>query len=702
GKSSLVKAGLLPRLAEDVLAVYVEATPDETEPRIVRGLRKHLPDLPDDLGLVEIFARLRRGAGGKVVVVLDQFEQWLHAHRAERDAALVAALRQCDGGRLHAIVMVRDDFAMAAARFMDALDVPIVQGRNFATVDLFDVPHAAKILTRFGQAFGTLPPPPGRPSDEQQRFVEAAAAELADDGQVVCVRLALFAEMLKGRPWAPATLAEAGGAEGIGVRFLEETFFGRSANPRHRLHQQAAREVLKSLLPEVGSDIKGHMRSHGDLQDAAGYQDRPGEFNGLLRALDGELRLITPTDPEGFRTDSDSDPAAKHYQLTHDYLVPALREWLTRKQRETRRGRAELKLAERAGLWNARPENRHLPSLWEWTRIRALTHARKWTPPERRIMRKAGRVHGVRSALALLVILLIGLGTAGSRSAVLDEQARFRAQKQEEQDAAEASRLVQGLLNAETSNVAAIVEQLQPYRRWADPELVQAFDEAPADSSARLHAGLALLRTGAADVQYVGRRLLDVTPLQFPHVRDLLAGRKAELIDGYWTIVADARQDAARRFQAACALATYDAESLHWQDSDLVRLVAGHLVSVQPSDLAPWRDALRPVRERLVEPLAAIYRDPARGEQARSFATDVLGEYLRHDADGLFDLVADADERLFQPLFARLSAHAARAIELAEAEISRSPVFEWRDEPLDPAWTTLDYPVDHAVRKIEN
>ncbi len=33
GKSSLVKAGLLPRLSKDVTAIYVEATPDETETR---------------------------------------------------------------------------------------------------------------------------------------------------------------------------------------------------------------------------------------------------------------------------------------------------------------------------------------------------------------------------------------------------------------------------------------------------------------------------------------------------------------------------------------------------------------------------------------------------------------------------------------------------------------------------------------------
>src|ERR1700704_4973819 len=61
GKSSLVKAGLLPRLSDDVLAVYVEATAEETEARLVNGLRKRCPTLPADLGLQETLAALRRG-----------------------------------------------------------------------------------------------------------------------------------------------------------------------------------------------------------------------------------------------------------------------------------------------------------------------------------------------------------------------------------------------------------------------------------------------------------------------------------------------------------------------------------------------------------------------------------------------------------------------------------------------------------------
>ena len=50
GKSSLVKAGLLPHLSGDVLAVYVEATAEETEARLLNALRKRCPALPANAG----------------------------------------------------------------------------------------------------------------------------------------------------------------------------------------------------------------------------------------------------------------------------------------------------------------------------------------------------------------------------------------------------------------------------------------------------------------------------------------------------------------------------------------------------------------------------------------------------------------------------------------------------------------------------
>jgi eukaryotic-like serine/threonine-protein kinase len=78
GKSSLVKAGLLPRLASHVLSVYAEATAEDTEARLLRGLRQRCPELPKELDLAAALALVRRDprllAGKKIVLVLDQFE----------------------------------------------------------------------------------------------------------------------------------------------------------------------------------------------------------------------------------------------------------------------------------------------------------------------------------------------------------------------------------------------------------------------------------------------------------------------------------------------------------------------------------------------------------------------------------------------------------------------------------------------------
>src|SRR5262249_15361209 len=157
-----------------VVAVYVEATAEDTEARLLKGLRKHCPGLSGDWGLAETLAALRRGRGvapgKKVLIVLDQFEQWLHARKEEENPELVQALRQWDGSRVQGIVMVRDDFWMAVIRFMRELEVRLVDGQNSAAVDLFPLRHAEKVLAAFGRAFGALPDGPAAAGKEQKQF----------------------------------------------------------------------------------------------------------------------------------------------------------------------------------------------------------------------------------------------------------------------------------------------------------------------------------------------------------------------------------------------------------------------------------------------------------------------------------------------------------------------------------------------------
>ena len=657
GKSSLVKAGLLPRLSEDVIAVYVEATAEETEARLLNGLRKRCPSLLDNLNLKATLAALRRGqgipVGKKVLIVLDQFEQWLHAKKEEANTELVQALRQCDGGRLQCVVMVRDDFWMAATRFMRDLEVRLVEAQNSAAVDLFDLDHARKVLAAFGRAFGKLPENTGETTKDQKEFLTQAVSGLAQEGKVICVRLALFAEMMKGKAWTPASLRAVGGTEGVGVTFLEETFSAATAPPEHRYHQKAARADLKALLPETGSDIKGHMRSYAELLEASGYGGRPKDFDDLIRILDNEIRLITPTDPEGKEEGepggvSPRSAGVRYYQLTHDYLIHSLRDWLTRKQKETRRGRAELLLADRAAVWNARPENRQLPSLWQWVSIRWLTAKKNWTPPQRKMMRKVGRYHVVRAAVMAVLLALLGWASYEGHGTLKAHALRDR------------------LLDANTNEVPMIVQDMAPYRRWLDLLLRDAAAQAETNKDARkqLHASLALLPVDTKQVDYLFSRLLDAAPNEVPVIRDALAPHKDSLRDKLWSVVEEpAKGKESQRLRAASALAKYDPESDKWAKAG--GLVVNDLVLENPIFLGHWSEAFRPVKNRLLPRLSEIFREqqPERTAE-RSLATNILADYAADQLQALADLLMDADEKQFAVIYPRFKEQGDKGLPL--------------------------------------
>ena len=60
------------------------------------------------------------------------------------------------------------------------------------------------------------------------------------------------------------------------------------------------------------------MRSRQELLEASGYANRPRDFDDLIHILDRELRLITPTDPEGSEA---SDESVRH--LPERAILPA-------------------------------------------------------------------------------------------------------------------------------------------------------------------------------------------------------------------------------------------------------------------------------------------------------------------------------------------------------------------------------------------
>jgi serine/threonine protein kinase/formylglycine-generating enzyme required for sulfatase activity len=670
GKSSLVRAGLLPRLAAPVAAVYVEATPGDTEAGLLKGIRKHCPDLAPDLGLAEALAALRQGWAGdrKVLLVLDQFEQFLHAHGQKGDTELVRALRQCDGVRVQALVLVRDDFWMAVARFLNELEIKLLQGHNWVVVDLFDPAHARKVLAAFGRAHGRLADDPAQWSRDEEAFLEQAVAGLAREGRVVPVRLALLAEMVKSRPWSPATLKAMGGTEGVGVAFLEESFSSRAANPQHRLHQQAVKGVLRALLPERGTVIRGHMRSREELEQASGYAGRPRDFADLMYILDRELRLVTPTDPEGAAGgDAAGGSGARvgegrSYQLTHDYLVSAIRDWLTREQRKTRRGRAELRLAERAAAWWPTREDRQLPTWREGITIRLFTRRRDWTVPQKKMMRRAARYHGLQ---LVVLVLLLGVLAWGVWETVGAQRAADK---------------VRGLEEAEIGKVSTWIKDLHPYRHWANALLRDALARAKADDNRdlQLRASLALLPVDDSQADYLFGRLLDAEPAEVrilvPELKQHSEGRREDL----WAVAQGQEKGSeSRRLRAACALAAYDPDSPHW---DAVGpAVVGQLVAENSVYHALWIDGFHRVKDKLMGPLGKVFRERPEGHVERMVATNILAEYAADRPGHLAELLLDADIKQFPVLYPKFKADDEAALGVLSAEVDKHPQPGWAD-----------------------
>jgi len=633
GKSSLMKAGLLPRLSTRIERVYVEATPDDTPARLLKELQKRIPDL-SATNLADALSMIRRRklvpSGGKLLLVIDQFEQWLYAQKSYANAELTNALSQCDGETIQAIVMVREDFWISVSRFLKELDIPIVERENSAMVDLFDLEHSKKVLAYFGRAFERLPEDRSSWSEDQKAFLNQAVMGLSENDKVISVRLALFAEMMKGKLWVPKTIEDVGGVSGVGVTFLEETFGQKHAPIQYRQHQEAVRGLLSALLPASGTDIKGSMQSVDSLKKAAGYEDKPREFEELMEILDKNLRLITPVDDSS----GSETGTQRSYQLAHDYMVPSLREWLTQKQRETKKGRAELKLAERAATWGANPENKQLPTLLEWLQIRRLTEPAKWIPNEKAVMRASTRYHLQRIAMGAAAAVLLSLGGwfAWQETSRRQEATRIEG-------------LVNTLTSADPAQIPAIAKQLDAKAEIADGYLallVSGDATTPAQQRAKLHARMASVARDPSLVEPLTEELLAGKVNYVLPLRELLRPSAAKLSESLQNLLDDDKADPLRRFRAALALADNvpPSDEATWTESNRM-FIAEQLVASNAEFQPILREALRPIQEKLLGDLERIF-GASPGDAQRLSAANTLADYAANDRERLTTLLTQA------------------------------------------------------------
>ena len=190
------------------------------------------------------------------------------------------------------------------------------------------------------------------------------------------------------------------------------------------------------------------------------------------------------------------DLTGQYYQLTDDYMVPSLRDWLTRKQRETRRGRAEMRLAELSDVWNRKQENRNLPSSWELWNIRLLTNKRDWTEAQRRLIKRASRVSRIRWGAGVALVILVACAVVGVRLTSLSEQAKT---------------IVEVMRNTRGTSVPRVIADLDELPRvLVRRELSVLLSEA--EGQEKLALVYAQAHFGSVDVEYLISSVQNASP----------------------------------------------------------------------------------------------------------------------------------------------------------------------------------------------
>ena len=252
-------------------------------------LRKQCPYLVPETSLRAALGR--KGdipKGRKVVLILDQFEQYLHATLAERQQALIDALLECDGARLQCVLMVRDDFITA--------DHSVYQPAGNPALTTRELCHRPSIRPASRQKGVGVVRPGLRGRGQVRRgtrgsghvsqsghcgigrgrrsHLRAAGVVCADDQRQELDARDVEKKLAGHRVWAKRSWR---------VHLTQNPPRWKTAGiARARRRRKCCRRCCRNQVRLS----KGSMRSRDALLEVSGYAQRPQEFDDLIRILD--------------------------------------------------------------------------------------------------------------------------------------------------------------------------------------------------------------------------------------------------------------------------------------------------------------------------------------------------------------------------------------------------------------------------------
>ena len=356
GKSSLVAAGVLPRLravatanlkvgraAELAAVTFDKWSVDDPTSDLIEEIGRSLELLSPELGeklptasLGELAAVASDRLGGPLVIVLDQFEEIFQYHRGEtfdRFEKQLTELVWRRDAQVSVLIAIREDSLAKLDRLHRRIPRLL---DNLVRIRHLDTAAAHKAIEKPVEHWNDLH---GGGYVLEARLVDEVIERASDRAEATAAEPEVEATVLQlvmqhvweataadgDRELTLARLERLGGAEQI-----VESHVRQALSTLSRRERSVAAEVFRFLVTRAGTK---NAQSADELADQTDL--RPAEIVAVLEQLSARGRyVLRPVASSG------EDAAATRYELFHDVLAEPIVEWRRSYDRERARRRA--------------------------------------------------------------------------------------------------------------------------------------------------------------------------------------------------------------------------------------------------------------------------------------------------------------------------------------------------------------------------
>ncbi len=329
GKTSLLNAGIAPRLKREGYAVTCHRGYRELETEIREGVTRLLSEsglptkatLPDGVMSTSLPTFLLRSAkllGQPLVIILDQFEEcflWLPKKARASFAAQLGAILKSPDLPVRFVLALREDFLAKLCEFRPWIPDILASAYPLGSLTAKGMEDAIQEPARLaGLRFES--------GLVVKMIADLGAVEVETPQlQILCDRL--YDEIEEGsREISLRHYERTGGVKGILGRYLERVLATRAADEASLL-----REVLKTMVTSIGT--KGVASAE---EIAAGLGRPVKAVNAALSSLT-EARLL-----RALRGSSEIT-----YELSHECLTDEIGQWIDEREREHKKARELLR-----------------------------------------------------------------------------------------------------------------------------------------------------------------------------------------------------------------------------------------------------------------------------------------------------------------------------------------------------------------------